>query len=68
MFLYLLFSNHFLATRTLFPPSHYCTNSKCPKSGEKMLHDKDGILQAVLFTLADGACPTYAVHLYCCRA
>ncbi|KAJ7715127.1 hypothetical protein B0H16DRAFT_1435194 [Mycena metata] len=57
-----------LSSRMLFPPSHYCNTPGCTNTN--MLRDKDGASKAVLYTLSDGACATFASHLTCsgCRA
>ncbi|KAJ7629156.1 hypothetical protein DFH06DRAFT_1141160 [Mycena polygramma] len=56
------------AARMLYPPTHYCTTPNCIITS--LLRDKDGPSKAVLYTLSDGACPTFATHLTCahCRA
>ena len=56
----------FEATRTLFPPTRTCTNPDCPKRHAKsLLRRKDDPRKVILFTLSEGACPTYSIHLYC---
>ncbi|KAJ7353282.1 hypothetical protein DFH08DRAFT_987489 [Mycena albidolilacea] len=55
--------DHLLSARTLFPPTKQCTTPGCLNSN--LLKDKDGLRKVVLFTLSDGACATYAVHLHC---
>jgi hypothetical protein len=52
------------AARTLFPPTKVCTNANCPKEGCK-LRRKDDPHKVILFTLSEGACATYSVHLIC---
>jgi hypothetical protein len=52
------------ATRTLFPPTRHCTNPECTKQ-HTLLRRKDLPRRVVLFTLGEGACPTYSVHLHC---
>ena len=52
------------ATRTLFPPMRECTNFNCTKQGSP-LRRKDDPRRVVLFTLGEGACPTYSTHLHC---
>ncbi|KAJ7041475.1 hypothetical protein C8F04DRAFT_1252808 [Mycena alexandri] len=56
-----------LASRMLFPPTHYCNTPGCTYTS--LLRDKDGPSKAVLYTLSDGACATFASHLSCpgCR-
>ena len=55
----------FEATRTLFHPTHTCTNPDCPKRhAESLLRRKDDPRKVVLFTLSEGACPTYSIHRY----
>ncbi|KAJ7228552.1 hypothetical protein GGX14DRAFT_326226, partial [Mycena pura] len=53
---------------TLFPPTKQCTTPGCLNLN--LLKNKDGLRKVVLFTLSDGACATYAVHLHCsqCKA
>lgn len=53
-----------LATRMLFPPTRICTNHDCTKQGS-LLRRKDEPRKVVLFTLGEGACPTYSIHLVC---
>jgi hypothetical protein len=53
-----------IATRMLFPPTHKCTNPDCTKQGSS-LRRKDEPRKVILFTLAEGACPTYSIHLVC---
>jgi hypothetical protein len=53
-----------LSTRTLFPPTRRCTNPECTKQ-HTLLRRKDLPRSIVLFTLGEGACPTYSVHLHC---
>ncbi|KAF7378197.1 hypothetical protein MSAN_00244300 [Mycena sanguinolenta] len=55
--------DHLLSARTLFPPNKQCTTPGC--MNQNLLKDKDGVRKVVLFTLSDGACATYSVHLYC---
>ncbi|KAJ7358397.1 hypothetical protein DFH08DRAFT_686973 [Mycena albidolilacea] len=55
--------DHLLSAHMLFPPTRYCTSPRC--SNRKMLRDKDGASKVVLYTLSDGACPTFASHLSC---
>ncbi|KAJ7884428.1 hypothetical protein B0H13DRAFT_2537394, partial [Mycena leptocephala] len=57
------YSPYLPAARTLFPPNKHCTTTGC--MNENLLKDKDSIRKVVLFTLSDGACATYSVHLYC---
>ncbi|KIM75798.1 hypothetical protein PILCRDRAFT_798649 [Piloderma croceum F 1598] len=55
-----------LSACTLFPPTRTCTNIDCPKQHTgTLLRRKDDPRKAVLFTLGEGACPTYSIHLYC---
>jgi hypothetical protein len=54
-----------IAAQTLFLPIKQCTTPGCLNSN--LLKDKDGLRKVVLFTLSDGACATYAVHLHCSR-
>ena len=62
----LVLSNNHVAARTLFPPTRTCTNINCPKQHTgSLLRRKDDPRKAVLFTLGEGACPTYSIHLYC---
>ncbi|KAJ6525243.1 hypothetical protein DFH09DRAFT_936833 [Mycena vulgaris] len=55
--------DHLLASHMLFPPSHYCTTPRC--TNKSLLRDKDGASKAILYTLSDGACATFASHLSC---
>ena len=55
---------HVTATWMLFPPTHVCVNTDCMKHGS-MLCRKYKPCKVVLFMLAEGACPTYSVHLFC---
>lgn len=52
------------AARTLFPPTRVCTNPDCAKQ-ESPLRRKDEPRKVVLFTLNEGACATYSIHLVC---
>ena len=55
----------FEATRTLFPPTHTCTNPDCPKRhAESLLRRKDDPRKVILFTLSEVACPTYSIRRY----
>ncbi|KAF8175739.1 hypothetical protein K438DRAFT_1727646 [Mycena galopus ATCC 62051] len=60
--------DHLLSSCMLFPPTYYCTTDGCVNSG--LLCDKDTASNVVLYTLSDGACPTFAHHLSCsgCKA
>ncbi|KAF8217995.1 hypothetical protein K438DRAFT_1747239 [Mycena galopus ATCC 62051] len=55
--------DHLLSSRMLFPPTYYCTTPGCVNTG--LLRDKDAASNVVLYTLSDGACPTFAHHLSC---
>lgn len=52
------------ATQMLFPPTCICTNPDCTKQGS-LLCRKDEPRKVVLFTLGEGACLTYSIHLVC---
>ncbi|TFK45431.1 hypothetical protein OE88DRAFT_1721508 [Heliocybe sulcata] len=54
-----------LAPNMLYPPMRTCQNPLC--CNIHLLRNKDGEREAVLFTLAAGACATFAYHLYCSR-
>lgn len=54
-----------VASSTIYPPQHSCLEYECPQSKKGMLLKKAEQQNIVIFTLDKGACPAYAVHLYC---
>jgi hypothetical protein len=53
-----------IATRTLFPPTKVCIDRDCAKRGSQ-LRRKDTPRKVILFTLNEGVCATYSIHLIC---
>jgi hypothetical protein len=53
----------FAAGHALYPPTTKCLNSTCTNSNN--LRERGELRQVILFTLADGACATFAAHYYC---
>jgi len=55
----------FSSARTIFPPSHLCSNSDCTSviRGRKLQKAEQRAI--VLFTLDHGPLPTWSVHLSC---
>ncbi|KAH9835606.1 uncharacterized protein C8Q71DRAFT_709438 [Rhodofomes roseus] len=58
-----------LASRPLYPPTHFCTTAGCLRNINHVPLKKSESRQVALFTLANGAVPAWSVHLYCegCR-
>ncbi|KAL0954922.1 hypothetical protein HGRIS_003855, partial [Hohenbuehelia grisea] len=52
-----------LTSRSLYPPSQYCTNVVCSKQGSVLKREEQR--QAVLYTLANGAQPAWSIHVAC---
>jgi len=54
-----------VASHTLYPPQHKCSNVECLQNKKGLLLKKAEQWQAVLYTLNKGLLPAYSVHLYC---
>ena len=54
-----------VASHTLYPPQHKCSNADCLQNKKGLLLKKAEQRQAVLYTLDKGPLPTYSIHLYC---
>lgn len=52
------------AATTIYPPNMTCSTQNCTFTGVMKKAEQRHV---ILFTLADGAVPAYAVHLYCRR-
>lgn len=52
----------YVASMSLYPPSHYCTNPAC---GRKLPMKKATPRQVVIYTLSSGVVPAWEIQLYC---
>jgi len=56
---------HVSQLEVLYPPSHSCTNSDCERAKKGLKLQKMEQTKAIFYTIDQGACPAWAVKLFC---
>ena len=51
--------------KTIYPDPCICINPLCAHATKRMPMKKEEQRRVVIFTIADGACPAWSIHLYC---
>ncbi|KIM40260.1 hypothetical protein M413DRAFT_413790 [Hebeloma cylindrosporum] len=54
-----------LGYQVLYPPSHLCMNSDCERAKKGLKLQKMEQTKAIFYTIDQGACPAWAVKLFC---
>jgi hypothetical protein len=60
-------ADHVTVERTIYPDQHYCINPLCANAINSLPLKKEQQRRVVIYTVADGACAAWSVHVYCAR-